>query len=103
MIITAEMKATAATAALIAIYEEAIQAVVDAKPRERAFRDGVTLASYALSTIPAWQAQAQAFIAWRDQVWAFTYVELAKVQAGERARPTVEAFVAELPTLTWPD
>ena len=101
-IITAEAKAAAQNDALVALYEEAIQAFVDAKPRERAFRDGVTLASYAASTNAVWQAEALAFIAWRDEVWGYAYVELAKVLAGERSRPTVETFLAELPVLVWP-
>jgi hypothetical protein len=102
-IITAEANAAAQNDALVALYEEAIQAFVDAKPRERAFRDGVTLASYAASTHPAWQAEALAFIGWRDAVWGYAYGELAKVLAGERQRPSVEAFMAELPPLTWPE
>lgn len=57
-IITAAEKAAAQSTATMSIYEQAIQAHVDAKPRERAFRDGVTLASYAASTNPAWQAEA---------------------------------------------
>ncbi|MGQ3214809.1 MAG: hypothetical protein ACT6U0_23235 [Shinella sp.] len=102
-IITIEAKAAAQNDALVALYEQAIQAHVDAKPRERAFRDGVTLASYAASTNPNWQAQALAFIEWRDEVWAFAYRELAKVMAGERARPTEEGFLNELPALNWPE
>lgn len=103
IIVTADQKADALTAATIGAFEGAIQAFVDAKPRERAFRDGVTLASYIASTIPVWAAQAQAFVAWRDQVWLYAYGELAKVTAGERAQPTIEDFLAELPALIWPE
>jgi hypothetical protein len=102
-IITAEQKAAATLAATVGAFEGAIQAVVDAKPRERTFRDGVTLASYVASTNEAWAAQAQTFVAWRDQVWLYAYGELAKVTAGERTQPTIEEFLAELPALTWPE
>jgi hypothetical protein len=66
------------------------------------FRDGVTLASYVASTNPQWAAEAQAFVAWRDAVWAYSYTELAKVQAGQREQPTVEDFLTEIDQIVWP-
>lgn len=84
-------------------HENAIQNVVDAAPKDKLFRDGVTLASYTSSTNPQWAAEAQAFVAWRDAVWAYSYSELAKVQAGLREQPTVDEFLAELPAIVWPE
>ncbi|WP_313522502.1 hypothetical protein [Shinella sp.] len=101
-VVTADRKADALRQSTRELFEEAIQSLVDEKPRERQFRDGVTLASYAASTNPAWASQAQAFIAWRDQVWAHAYVELAKVLAGQRDIPEVADFLAELPAIEWP-
>lgn len=83
-------------------YENAIQNLVDSTAREKQFRDGVTLASYIGSTIPKWAAEAQAFVAWRDNVWFYAYGELAKVQAGQRQQPTVEQFIAEIAPIAWP-
>ncbi|WP_296072276.1 hypothetical protein [uncultured Agrobacterium sp.] len=83
-------------------YENAIQNLVDETAREKQFRDGVTLASYAASTKPNWAAEAQAFVAWRDNVWAYAYGELAKVQAGQREQPTVDEFLAEIAPIAWP-
>ncbi len=83
-------------------YENAIQSRVDQTARERQFRDGVTLASYIGSTKPKWAAEAQAFVAWRDNVWSYAYSELAKVQAGQRSQPTVVDFVAEFADIAWP-
>ncbi|WLR98758.1 hypothetical protein [Shinella sumterensis] len=83
-------------------YETAIQAVVDATAKEKLFRDGVTLASYTASTNPQWAAEALAFVAWRDGVWAYAYSELAKVQSGQRQQPTVEEFLAEVEPIEWP-
>lgn len=83
-------------------YQMAIQALVDRTAQSKQFNDGVTLASYVNSTITAWSAQAEAFVAWRDQVWSYAYTELAKVEAGQRTQPTVEAFLAELPAISWP-
>lgn len=90
-------------AQLLAEYEVAIQALVDSKPKERRFRDGVTMASYVASTQPQWAAEAQAFVAWRDQVWLYAYAELEKVMTGQREQPTVEEFLEELPKLDWPE
>lgn len=83
-------------------YENAIQNLVDSTARERQFRDGVTLASYIGSTKPKWAAEAQAFVAWRDNVWHYAYGELAKVQAGQRSQPTVDQFLTEIAPIAWP-
>lgn len=84
-------------------YEGAIQSLVDQTARERQFRDGVTMASYVASTNEQWASEAQAFVAWRDGVWAFAYSELAKVQAGEREQPSVADFLTEIEPIVWPD
>lgn len=83
-------------------YENAIQNLVDETARERQFRDGVTLASYIGSTKPKWAAEAQAFVAWRDNVWRYSYGELAKFQAGQRPQPTVDKFLDEIARIAWP-
>lgn len=86
----------------LADYEDAIQRLVDATARTKSYRDGVTFSSYANSTNPQWSADAHAFIAWRDAVWGYSYSELAKVQNGERERPSVQDFLEELPVIVWP-
>ncbi|MEZ2406118.1 hypothetical protein AB6806_04815 [Bosea sp. RCC_152_1] len=83
-------------------YRYAIQDHFDATARQRGYDSGATCSSYASSTVPTWAAQAAALIAWRDQVWTYTYAELAKVEAGERAQPSVNAFIGELPAMVWP-
>jgi hypothetical protein len=103
IMLTAEQKAQAWRQAVKAQFEHAIQETVDAASRDRDFRDGVTLASYAASTNPVWQAQALAFIAWRDHIWAYAYAELAKALSGERDIPSVEDFLTELPAIVWPE
>lgn len=84
-------------------YQTAIQSLIDETAASKQFNDGVTLASYKDSTVAEWAAQSAAFIAWRDAVWIYCYAELAKVQAGARPQPTLEGFLAELPTIGWPD
>lgn len=86
----------------LADYEAAIQTLVDNTATSRRFRDGVTMASYVASTNPQLADEAQAFVAWRDAVWAHAYTELEKVQNGERATPSIADFLNELPTVIWP-
>lgn len=91
-----------AAVAAIDDYRIAIENHVDAVAQSRAYSGGVSLASYVASTNPAWAAEAQAFVAWRDGVWAYAYAELDKVQTGQRPQPTVEAFIGELDPIAWP-
>lgn len=83
-------------------YRRAIQTMVDGEAQSKRYDNGASLASYAASTVPTWAAEANAFIAWRDQVWAYAYTELDKVQNGEREQPSVEDFLSELPSMEWP-
>jgi hypothetical protein len=83
-------------------YEAAIQSHVDATARKKLFRDGVTMASYVTSTNPQWGAEAGAFVAWRDLVWAYAYEAWALVQAGKRSQPSVVELLEELPAIEWP-
>lgn len=83
-------------------YKVAIVAHLDATAQERRYDSAVSIATYVGSTNPQWAAEASAFVAWRDEVWAYTYTELDKVLAGEREQPTIEAFLTELPEMVWP-
>lgn len=101
-ITTAEEKAAKAAAELKATFQSAIEAHVDQVARARNFRHADSARGHANSTVPAWKADADAFIAWADDVWLYAFTELAKVEAGERAVPEVEDFLAELPVIEWP-
>lgn len=84
-------------------YGRAIQALVDSTAHARGYLDGTTCASYAGSSVTAWDADATAFKAWRDAVWSYAYGELADVQSGARTpTPTIDEIIAELPSITWP-
>lgn len=102
-IITAEMKAAQAQAALLEPFRAAIQSHLDETARTRAYDNGNSLAGYVTSTNETWASEAQAFVAWRDAVWAYAYAELDKVTGGQRPVPTVEDFIAELPAMVWPE
>lgn len=82
-------------------FTDAVQGHLDRAVRVRGYDNVVSCASYASSTNPAFAAEAAAAIAWRDAVWAYCYVELGKVVAGERAVPDLITFMGELPELVW--
>lgn len=84
-------------------YLMSVQRHIDEVARSRQYNDGNSCASYVNSTNPVWVAEATAFVAWRDAVWAYAFAELEKVQKGERKQPTVEEFIAELPVIEWPE
>lgn len=88
---------------VIEAFRMAIQSHVDAAATAKLYDSGNSLATYKDSTVPQWAAEAAAFIAWRDAVWAYSYAELDKVLAAEREQPSIEAFIAELPEIVWPE
>jgi hypothetical protein len=77
--------------------EAALQAHVDATARAHGYRSGDACASYAASTNAAWQAEALAFVAWRDQVWAAAFaIDPASVE-------TLDDVIAAMPPMQWPE
>lgn len=88
---------------VIEAFRVAIQSHVDETAIAKRYDSGNSLATYKDSTVPQWAAEAATFIAWRDAVWAYSYAELDKVLNAEREQPTVDAFLAELPAMVWPD
>ncbi len=80
-------------------YRRAVQTYVDATAVARLYDSGTSCASYAASTNPVWAAEAAAFIAWRDDVWATVYALWA---SPPDPVPTPEALIASLPEIIWP-
>jgi hypothetical protein len=90
-------------AILAAMFEQAIQAHLDNAAKLRGYDSIATAVSYADEpAVPRFQDDGKAFRAWRSLVWAYAYQELAKVKAGKREIPALDAFLAELPALTDP-
>ncbi|MDR3561673.1 MAG: hypothetical protein P4N59_09585 [Negativicutes bacterium] len=80
----------------------AVQAHLDATAQARGYDNILSAVTYADEpAVPAFQAEGQAFRAWRSQVWAFCYAQLAAVEAGSPI-PTQTQLVAELPPLVLP-
>lgn len=93
---TAEQRQADAVAALTARVAAAIDSHVEGLARACGYNSAAHLASYASSTVPAWAAEAQAFVAWRDRVWIAAFAHQAAVEAGQ-ADATVDAALAALP------
>ena len=90
-------------AAMKEAMRQAVDAHVQATARSRDYDSAVSLASYVADPNPAWQAEAEAFVAWRSAVWAYVFDRLAAVQAGQEAPPeSGAALVADLPVIEWP-
>lgn len=80
-----------------------VQVHIDQTAQSKGYENGVSLATYVPSTVATWRAEADAFIPWRDSVWAYTYETLAKIEAGEISPPaTVYEFIGWLPPIVWP-
>lgn len=99
-LITKAHKREQAQIALTSTFEQAIQGHLDAAAKTRGYDSIATAVSYAEEpAVAKFQDDGKSFRAWRSLVWAYAYQELAKVKAGEREIPTLDAFMAELPVL----
>lgn len=83
-------------AEIVAEFESAIQAELDADAEAKGYDNILSACAYAGAPNP-FQAEAELFISRRGNVWAYCYQELAKVQAGTRPMPTIEEIISELP------
>lgn len=84
-------------------YERAVQSHLDELARTQGYDNIMTAVSYADEpAVAKFQQEGAAFRAWRSNVWAYVYAQLAAVQAAEREQPTPAQLVAELPTLLLP-
>ncbi|MFJ3486567.1 hypothetical protein ACIPL1_24660 [Pseudomonas sp. NPDC090202] len=88
---------------VIARYESAVQAKMDAAANQRGYDSLATAISYADEpAVVRFQADGQAFRRWRSLVWDSAHSTLNAVLAGEEAQPDLETFLAGLPALELP-
>lgn len=69
--------------------------------QSRGYSSVNSIISYAVSSNIQWKAEADAFVAWRDQVWEHVYVEYMAIDAGGEI-PDEDTFMASLPKIVWP-
>jgi hypothetical protein len=80
-------------------FVEAVQNFMDSKAQELNYDSIFTAITYENDTNVKFAKEAEAFKAWRSQVWTICYVVLDDVLAGNRTMPTKEELIAELPEL----
>lgn len=85
------------------VYENAVQAHLDATAQSRGYTDTYTCLSYKDSTDETWHREAWAFNAWRDSVWHKCHELLNAFMAGEIEQPTVDEVIEQLPKIDWND
>jgi hypothetical protein len=87
----------------VADYEAAVQRHMDSTAWLYGYDSLISAISYAdEGAAPAFQAEGQAFRAWRSLVWIACREVLARYEAGEIPAPTVDELIAELPALDLP-
>lgn len=84
-------------------YVAAVQAMLDAKAKERMYDGILSACTYATSLNPKFQAEGQACVEWRDLVWAKCYELMDEVEAGTLPQPTIAGLLVMLPKMDWPE
>jgi hypothetical protein len=102
-IITAEQRAAAQKATLLGSYKAAFDAHLDTVAQQHQYDNRLTIVAYLSSTNPAWAAEAEAFIGWRDACLAKMFELLAAVEAGQIQPPTIDQFISAMPVIGWPE
>lgn len=81
----------------------AIQESMDTTARASGFDDLNNAISYADEpAVPVFQAQGQAFRAWRSRVWAYSHEQIEAIRSHNRDLPTAAELIAQLPALVLP-
>lgn len=83
------------------VYENAVQAHLDATAQTRGYDNSYTCLSYHKSTNEVWRTDSAIFNAWRDSVWNKCYEILNAFMAGWIEQPTIEEVIAQLPKIDW--
>jgi len=81
---------------VVSKFEAAIQQELDNDAQAKGYDNILSACAYAGAPNP-FQGESKLFVTRRGNVWAYCYQELAKVQSGKRAMPTVEQIISELP------
>ena len=85
----------------IEAYTSAVQNLLDTTAQAKHYDNIISCCSYA-GAPNAFQAEGQAAIEWRGNVWATCYTIMAEVQAGTIPAPTIPELLAMLPVMVWP-
>ena len=87
--------------ATLVTYTNSVQNLLDTTAQAKHYDNIISCCSYA-GAPNAFQAEGQAAIEWRGNVWATCYSIMAQVQAGTIPAPTIPELLAMLPVMVWP-
>lgn len=90
------------TAGLKSGMIQAIQNMLDQAAQAKGYDSIISACSYAAGGDTLFAREGRAFLAWREAVWLKAYEILAAVEGGQRAVPTVEVLLSEMPVLVLP-
>lgn len=80
---------------------DAVQNFMDLKAQSKGYDSLLSAVTYAEEpSNPQFQKDGITFRAWRSDVWAYCYAQVAAVKAGTRTLPTSDQLISELPALT---
>jgi hypothetical protein len=100
--IEAEYATQTAKEAMAAVVT-AIQTTLDNGAKAKGYDNIISACTYSMQPPGVmFQAEGQAFVNWRTNVWATAYATLAQVQAGTVPMPTPEQAVAAMPAYVTP-
>ena len=79
-----------------------VQRMMDDEVKKRGYDSILSACTYATSKVPKFQAEGQACVEWRDDVWVAFYQHLGKVKDAGTDPPTFDDLVTILPAMVWP-
>jgi hypothetical protein len=82
--------------------EQLIEEYISNTAKSRGYDSTLSITSYISSTIPQWKAEADTFIAWRDEVWGWAIDQFSRIGSGEIPIPTLDEIKQAIPQITWP-
>ena len=80
---------------------DAVQGHLDNVARTRNYENILSACTYATSLHAPFQAEGQACVEWRDNVWLHCYQVMYQAINGTIPIPTEAELIAQLPTIAW--
>lgn len=84
----------------IAIIKSKVSEYLNSKAQEKGYDNIINASLRAALPGSPYYSEGVAYGEWMDNVWAYCYQELDKIQQGLRTEPTIEEFISELPQLS---
>ena len=86
---------------IIQEIKDRVQRLIDDTAKQKDYDNGISLATYAVSTVDRFKKDALPFVKWRDTLWDTCYLYLDLYKAGKHEFTTVSDFLSLLPTFNW--